>query len=80
MRPAKEHEVLESVFIEMDPILHGFCGVFVELIGMGESYVLQQTAAGTGNRLLKFSSKRLELVYALFEAELRPPNKHPAAA
>jgi hypothetical protein len=43
---------------------------------VGEGYVLLETAAGTGNRLLKFSSTSLELAYALFEAELRPPEKH----
>jgi hypothetical protein len=73
MRPVGRHEVLESVFVEMDPILHGFCGVLVELVGVGESYVLVETAAGTGNSLLRFSSKSPELAYAFFEAELRPP-------
>ena len=26
------HEVLESVFVEMDPVLDGFRGVLVELV------------------------------------------------
>ena len=73
MRFNREQEVLESVFVEMDPILHGFRGVLVELVGVEEGYLLLETAAGTGNRLLKFSSKSLELAYAFFEAELRPP-------
>lgn len=73
MRFNRKQEVLESVFVEMDPILHGFRGVLVELVGVEEGYLLPETAAGTGNRLLKFSSKSLELVYAFFEAELRPP-------
>jgi hypothetical protein len=30
-----DHEVLESVFVEMDPVLDGFCGVLVELVGVG---------------------------------------------
>jgi hypothetical protein len=42
------HEVLESVFVEMDPVLDGFRGVLVELAGVGEGYVLLETAAGTG--------------------------------
>jgi len=54
----------------MDPVLDGFCGVLVELLGVGESYVLLETAAGTGNRLLRFSSGSPELAYAFFEAEL----------
>lgn len=64
------HEVLESVFVEMDPALDGFGGVLVELVGVGEGYVLLETAAGTGNRLLRFTSESPDLAYALFEAEL----------
>jgi hypothetical protein len=73
MRLVGGHEVLESVFVEMDPTLHGFRGVLVELLEVGESYVLVETAVGTGNRLLRFSSESPELTYAFFEAELRPP-------
>jgi hypothetical protein len=50
-----------------------FRGVLVELLGVGESYVLLETAAGTGNRLLRFSSESPELAYALFEDELSSP-------
>ena len=70
MRLVGRHEVLESVFVEMDPVLDGFRGVFVELLGVGEGYVLLETAAGTGNRLLRFCSESPDLAYALFEAEL----------
>jgi hypothetical protein len=73
MRLVGRHEVLESVFVEMDPILDGFSGVLVELVGAGEGYLLLETAAGTGNRLLRFSSESPELAYALFEAELGSP-------
>jgi hypothetical protein len=73
MRLSEEYEILESVFVEMDPVLHGFRGVLVELLGVGESYVLLETAVGTGNRLLTFSSKSPELAYAFLETELRPP-------
>jgi hypothetical protein len=73
MRLVGRHEVLESVFVEMDPVLHGFRGVLVELLGVGESYVLLETAVGTGNRLLRFSSESPDLAYALFEAELGSP-------
>ena len=48
MRFNREQEVLESVFVEMDPILHGFRGVLVELVGVEEGYLLPETAAGTG--------------------------------
>ena len=50
-----------------------FSGVFVELLGVGESYVLLETAAGTGNRLLRFSSESPDPAYAIFEAELGSP-------
>jgi hypothetical protein len=70
MRLVKRHEVLESVFVEMDPVLHGFRGVLVELVRMGESYMLLETAVGTGNRLLRFTSESPYLAYAVFEAEL----------
>ena len=73
MRLVGRHEVLESVFVEMDPVLDGFRGVLVELLGVGESYVLLETAVGTGNRLLKFSSESPDLAYAVFEAELDSP-------
>jgi len=73
MRPVGGHEVLESVFIEMDPVLDGFSGVLLELVGMGESYVLLETAVGTGNRLLRLTSESPDLIYALFEAELGSP-------
>jgi hypothetical protein len=68
-----DHEVLESVFVEMDPVLDGFGGVLVELVGVGEGYVLLETAVGTGNRLLRFSSESPDLAQALFEAELGSP-------
>jgi hypothetical protein len=67
------HEVVESVFVEMDPVLDGFRGVLVELVGVGESYILLETAVGTGNRLLRFSSESPDLAYTLFEAELASP-------
>jgi len=74
MQLVGRHEVLESVFVEMDPVLDGFSGVLLELVGMGEGYVLLETAAGTGNRLLRFSSESPDLAYALFEGELGSPD------
>lgn len=64
------HEVLESVVVEMDPILDGFAGVLVELVVDGERYALVETALGSGNRLLRFGSADRGLVCALFETEL----------
>jgi hypothetical protein len=72
MRIAEEHESIEAVFIEMDPLHDGFCGVLIELVAVGESYAVVETAAGTGNPLLRFRSRSQVLARSLFEAELRP--------
>ena len=70
MRIAEGHEVIEAVFVEMDPLQDGFCGVLVELVATGEGYAVVETAAGTGNRLLLFRSANRALARSLFEAEL----------
>ena len=67
---AERYEVLESVAVEMDPVLDGFAGVLFELVFDGERYVFGETASGSRNRLLSFRSRDKELAYALFEAEL----------
>ena len=72
MRVAEGHEVIEAVFVEMDPLQEGFCGVLVELVATGEGYAVVETAAGTGNRLLLFRSTNPALARLLFEAELGP--------
>ena len=73
MRLVGGHEVLESVFVEMDPILHGFRGVLVELWAWGKATCSWRPPLGTGNRLLRFSSRSPDLAYAFFEAELQSP-------
>ena len=49
LRDAEDYEVLESVFIEMDPAVCGFAGVFVDLWRCGEEFVFAETAAGTAS-------------------------------
>lgn len=63
-------EVLESIFVEMDPILDGFQGVLAELCFTGEEYRLSLTAAGSGNRLLDFASEDPDRAYDLFDQQL----------
>ncbi len=46
----------------------------MEIYRHGERYVLLETAPSTGNRLLKFSSKDRELVYAALARELGGPS------
>jgi hypothetical protein len=70
LRDAEGYEILESVFIEMDPAVSGFVGVFVDLWRRGEEFVFTETAAGTGNRLLTFSSREREAAYRLLHEEL----------
>ena len=41
----------------MDPLQDRFCRVLMELVAARESYLVVETAAGTGNRLLRFCSK-----------------------
>lgn len=61
-----ELDLLESVYIEMDPVLEGFEGVPVELTGNRHRYVLIETARGSGNRLFQFDSANYRLIYEIF--------------
>jgi hypothetical protein len=70
MKPLQDFELLESLFVELDPLEDGFVGVLLEVYRLGDWYVLLETAPATGNRLLRFSSKDRELVYAAFAKEL----------
>lgn len=63
MQPHPASRILESVFVEMDPTLHGFRGVLAELCFTGEDYRMSLTAAGTGNRLLTFRSQSATMAY-----------------
>jgi hypothetical protein len=63
-------ELLEALFVEMAPLEDGFSGALVEVHRHGNRYVLLETTPATGNRLLRFSSKDRELVYAVFAREL----------
>ncbi len=78
MRIYEEHEIIEAVFVEMDPLREGFAGVLIELVAVGESYALVETAAGSGNRLLEFRPQSPQLARSLFEAKLRPAPAHSA--
>lgn len=71
MQPHPESRVLESVFIEMDPILDGFAGVLAELRYTGEEYQVNLTAAGSGNQLLRFISGDPAQAYRLLGEELQ---------
>lgn len=70
VKVADGYEVLESVVVEMDPVVDGFAGVLVELVFDGERHVLSETALGSGNRLLRFRSPDPGPAYALLAAEL----------
>ena len=68
-------EQLFTTVVGMDPLLDGFSGVLVEIYRERESsggfrYVLLETASGTGDQLLRFSSRDREPVYAALAREL----------
>lgn len=70
MELGEDIELLESLFVELDPLEDGFAGVLLEIHRCGDRYVLLEVAPATGNRLLRFSSKDKELVYTAFTQEL----------
>lgn len=61
-----EQAVMESVYIELDPVLDGFQGVVVELSHHGQLYVLTETALGSGSTLLRFRSTDRAFAHELF--------------
>jgi hypothetical protein len=73
MEVREDFELLESLFVELDPLTDGFAGVLLEVHRRGDRYVLLETALTTGNRLLTFSSEDKELIYAAFANELGGP-------
>ena len=68
MEFGEEFELLESLFVKLDPLVG--IGVLLEIHRHGDRYILLETAPATGNRLLRFFSKDRELVYAAFAHEL----------
>ncbi len=70
MKPLQVFELLESLFVKLDPLEDGFVEVLLEVYRLDDWYILLETAPATGNLLLRFSSKDRELVYAAFAKEL----------
>ncbi len=70
MKLEEHFELLESLFVELDPLEDGFSGVLLEVQRQGNWYVLLEVAPSTGNRLLMVSSEDRALVYAVFAREL----------
>ncbi len=68
MKLEEDIELLESLFVELDPLVAS--GVLLEVYRQGDRYVLLETAPASGNRILMFSSKDGGLVYAAFGQEL----------
>ena len=73
-------ELLFASVVGMDPLLDGFTGVLVEVYrerepSGGFRYVLLETAAATGDRLLRFSTNDRELIYAALASELGEPSQ-----
>ncbi len=70
MEVKEDVEILESLFVVLDPLTDGFAGVLLEIHRSGDEYVFVETAPATGNRLLRFSSKDKGMVYAALAREL----------
>jgi hypothetical protein len=66
----EDFEFLESLFVGLDPLEDSFGEVLLEIHRRGDEYVLLEMAPTTGERLLRFSSKDRELVYAALAQEL----------
>jgi hypothetical protein len=73
MEPGQDFELLESLFVELNPLTDGFVEVLVEVYPREDRHVLLETAPATANRLLVFSSKDRELVYVVLNRELSVP-------
>jgi hypothetical protein len=70
MQIREDFELLEFLFIELDPLEDGFAGVLLEIYRHEDRYVLLVVAAATGNRLLRFSSEDRGLLSAVLAGEL----------
>ena len=70
MQISEDFKLLESLFVELDPLEDGFVEMLLEIYRYRERYFLLETAPITGNRLLEFSSKDKGLVYAALAEEL----------
>lgn len=70
----EDFELLETLLVELDLLEEGFAGVLVEVYHRRDRYVLLETTPATGHRLLRFSSKDREAVYAALARELGGPS------
>ena len=75
MQIREDFELLESLFVELNPLEDGFAGMLIEIYRHGDRYVLLEVAPATGNQLLKSSSKDRELIYAILAHELGAPSR-----
>lgn len=64
-KSSQQQVLLQSVYVELDPVLDGFEGALIELLYRNDTYVVMETAAGTGNQLLELSSTNAQLVHDL---------------
>ena len=75
MQSATKIELLESLFVEFDPLIDGCLGVLVELYRQesfeGDTrFVVIETAAATGNVLLRLSTTSEARARAALASEL----------
>ena len=66
MQIREDFELLECLFVELDPLEDGFERILLKIQRHGDRYVLLETTPAAGNRILRYSSKDKELIYAFF--------------
>lgn len=69
-----DRELLECRVVELDPILHGFHGAFMELRACGEAgeqvdYEVREVSLGTGDTVRSFATTSIALAYSVYRGE-----------
>ena len=68
--PRENRNILELEQVPLDPVLTGFAGVILELSQRGGVFTLVELAAGSGNTILRISSRNEDFLRRFFESEV----------
>lgn len=66
----ENRNILELEQVSLDPVLTGFAGVILELSQHEGVFTLVELAAGSGNTILRISSRDENLIRGFFEREV----------
>ncbi|MBA2691902.1 MAG: hypothetical protein H0U65_05335 [Rubrobacter sp.] len=83
MREDGDIQLLEASFIELDPLMEGFSGVFAEIRrerapDSGELYFAVLFSAATGDRVFSFESASRQLAEETLRREVQGPSPKPS--